>query len=433
MRHRANGNGRHEDGFTLIEVLVAMAIFAVVSMGILHSVLGAAQTSGDSRSRVVAANLAAGAVDQARAEGRTDLQGVDTRTWDVVVEGRTYTVLRSAAWVAGTSGGACNAGASGSSLLYKRVGIRVTWPNMGTTAPVRTDTVISPPAGVFDPTRGNLAANVVSRSGTAVELAQVRLSGPSTAVALTDENGCAFFTGLPSGTYSLLLTKTSNVDPQGRAISQHSVTVVAGETVAYQADFDRAASLQITGVANPMGTVADASVHPLPTGAVLSLGQPGLPQGRRLVPAQVGGAVPDIYPFSSGYRTWLGSCSDANPEGSSTAEPPQTWWDGTVETPTTVVDPGVTTPVLVRGAQVELRIMLLGVPVPGATVIAQHPVESGTGCNSGETWTLGTTDANGWVRATMPYGKGWTFRVGGLPVATADLSPSDTYPRVVLP
>lgn len=156
-----------EAGFTLIEVLVALMIFTLVSLGVLHSVLSAVQTSGDSRNRVAAANIAAGAVDQARADGRTDLETVVTKTWTVPVEGVTYTVEQSATWVTGTGGASCSASA-GSSVLYKRVGVAVTWPTMGTTPAVRTDTVISPPAGLFDPTLSNLAVDVLTRESKAL-------------------------------------------------------------------------------------------------------------------------------------------------------------------------------------------------------------------------------------------------------------------------
>ncbi|MGJ7442086.1 type IV pilus modification PilV family protein [Aquipuribacter sp. MA13-6] len=432
-------------GFTLIEVLAAMVIFAVVSMGLLHSVLSAVDTSGDSRSRVIAANLAAGAIDQARADGLTDLEGVDTEVWDVTVEGTTYTVGRSASWVPGTGGTSCGASA-GTSLLYKRVGIQVTWPNMGGTDPVRTDTVISPPAGVFDPTTGNLAISVLDRDAGATEFAQVRLTGPTTTMALTDDSGCAFFAGIPGGTYTIRITKSGHVDTQGNVEATGQATAVAGETVSYQADFDRAATLEIDGLADPDGDEVDADDFPLPAGSQLSLAHPGLQQGRRLVPAQLGTDVEGVFPFASGYSTWLGSCTDANPEGVYTPPappppaaptPPTPWWDGTVSAPVTAVDPGDDTEVEVRGAQVEvlLQTSVLGTDIPlvGVPVRFQHAAEAGTGCNGGETWALGSTGTDGRVRATLPYGRSWQVYAGGVLVDTVDLDPAADYPVVVQP
>lgn len=421
-----------EAGFTLIEVLVALMIFTLVSLGVLHSVLSAVQTSGDSRNRVAAANIAAGAVDQARADGRTDLETVVTKTWTVPVEGVTYTVEQSATWVTGTGGASCSASA-GSSVLYKRVGVAVTWPTMGTTPAVRTDTVISPPAGLFDPTLSNLAVDVLTRESKALGFAQVRLVGPTNLTRLTDDKGCAFFTGIPAGAYAIEVSKPGHVDTQGSPMGTGSATAVAGATVAYQARLDQAATLQVTGVATPDGAPVDASSYPLPSGSVLSLGHADVQQGRRQLPVQVGVATAPLFPFASGYRTWLGACSDADPEGSSDGATPVRWWPGATVAPLSATAPGASTPVQVRGAQVELRVLSGGSPVVGATLSAHHAAETGTGCAGGESLVLGTTDATGTVRATMPYGKGWSFRQDTTTLVTADLDPAGSYPRVVLP
>lgn len=417
-------------GFTLIEVLAALMIFAVVSLGLLHSVLSAVDTSGDSRNRVVASNIAAGAVDQARADGRADLDAVVSDSWTREVEGTTYTVQQSATWIPGTGGTSCGASA-GTSLLYKRVGVAVSWPNMGATQPVRSDTVISPPAGVFDPTTGNLAVAVMSRDATGIDLAEVRVSGPTNVTLLTDDTGCAFFAGIPAGSYDVEISKTDHVDHEGSIASIGQVTAVAGEAVAYQADIDRAATLEIDGLADPLGTAVDGALYPLATEAVMSLGHSDVQLGRRLVPVQLGTDDISVFPFASGYRTWLGSCSDADPEGSSTEAVPVPWWSVPVPAPVTVAEPDSRTEVLLRGAQVELTVSSGGAPVAGATVTATHAAEAGNGCNSGETLTLGTTDSAGLVRATMPYGKGWAFDAGGVPLTTADLDPAATYPRVL--
>src|SRR3954451_20043030 len=52
-----------DSGVSLIEVLVAMMIFAIISVGVAYSLLSAFTLTGDSRSRAVATNLAAQEVD----------------------------------------------------------------------------------------------------------------------------------------------------------------------------------------------------------------------------------------------------------------------------------------------------------------------------------------------------------------------------------
>ncbi|MCH3110243.1 prepilin-type N-terminal cleavage/methylation domain-containing protein, partial [Listeria monocytogenes] len=48
-----------ESGVSMIEVIVAMMIFAIISVGVSYSLLSAFTITNDSRSRAVATNLAA--------------------------------------------------------------------------------------------------------------------------------------------------------------------------------------------------------------------------------------------------------------------------------------------------------------------------------------------------------------------------------------
>lgn len=422
---------RDEAGFSLVEVVVALMVFSLVSLGLLHSVIASASASGDARHRVIAANLAASAVDQARAEGRIDLATLASTTSTTVVEGTTYTVERSATWVPGTGGTSCSS-STGSALLYKRIGVAVTWPRMGTTPPVRSDTVVSPPATALDPTRGNIAVVALSRDARAVGFAQVSLSGPSNVTALTDDQGCAFFGPVPTGTYTVQVTKLDHVDQLGAPAATGTVTAVAGQTVATQVSVDRAARLRLLGVQSPTGAAVDPVAYPLVSGASLTLGQTSLPQGRRTVPALLATDTV-VFPYLAGYKLWLGACADANPDGVTTASPPARFWSTGAVAPVVATDPGTTTSTSVRGAQVELTVRSAGSPVVGATVQASHPADPGSGCASGETVTLGTTGPTGTVRATMPYGKGWTFTAGSTVLLTTDVDPTASYPRVVLP
>ena len=54
---------RNEGGFTIAEVMVALMIFALMSIGVIYSVISMLQISRDARNRQVAANLAAQEID----------------------------------------------------------------------------------------------------------------------------------------------------------------------------------------------------------------------------------------------------------------------------------------------------------------------------------------------------------------------------------
>ena len=61
-----------DEGSSLVEVIVAMFIFALISVGVVHTMTSVLSVSRDSRSRQVALNLAAQAIDRSR-ESSDDL------------------------------------------------------------------------------------------------------------------------------------------------------------------------------------------------------------------------------------------------------------------------------------------------------------------------------------------------------------------------
>ncbi len=91
-----------DGGFTLIEVVVAIMIFAIIASGVVEGMLTISRMTADDRSRVVAANLAAEDIDLVRAVG--DPFKIEPATVTRSITGHTYTVTRTTSWV--SSGGA---------------------------------------------------------------------------------------------------------------------------------------------------------------------------------------------------------------------------------------------------------------------------------------------------------------------------------------
>jgi hypothetical protein len=134
--------------------------------------------------------------------------------------------------------------------------------------------------------------------------------------------------------------------------------------------------------------------------AVLSLGNSSLtPSGIKYF-AGSGAArtVTGLFPFTAGYTGWLGSCADADPEAIKPGTTSTPLYAGSQNRGTAAtVTPGATSAIVAKAALVRVVLTRTGVVAPGYVVTAIHASGDAT-CPTGETWTLGTTAADGSVR-----------------------------------
>jgi prepilin-type N-terminal cleavage/methylation domain-containing protein len=215
---------RDEDrGFTLVEVIVAITVFGMIITGALIGIASVMRVTSDNSARAQATNLAASAIDSARIEAQDNITGMGGRTDPVKVDGRVYTVKRTLDWqyTDGTTN-RCTAAATGGTaqLLFLNVHIRVTWPGMGSAAPVVQETVFSPSTKINDPTLGTILVQVQSITGSggipgvaaAIQPAPTasvpgNTAGPlATTPDLTNSDGCTVAIKVTPGTYTV--TKT---------------------------------------------------------------------------------------------------------------------------------------------------------------------------------------------------------------------------------
>jgi prepilin-type N-terminal cleavage/methylation domain-containing protein len=394
-----------EEGFTIIELMVALTIFAVVMTGVASMLGSTLITTGNNRNRSVAANVAAQEMEIVRATPFAQLpvgQVISTQ----IIDGVLFTVTRDSEWITqDANGGACDA-ASGEALAFLRIDVKVTWPIMSGVTPVTSQTVITPPVGAYDPNSGHIAVSVRDRDAAPQDAVPVTVTGPVTKTQYTTSDGCAFFAYLPAGAYSVALSSAGFVDGQGNPSPSQVATVQVGATVPVEFDYDRASSLSLTLQA-PGGGVP-------PDGLPITIGNTHLlPSGTKVVPGAPGVSrlVPNLFPYLDGYQVWSGACGDADPEGQK-SDGSGPYYPGASRDPALAVTPGAVTNGTVTLQKVRVYVEdQLGIPVVGAVVTISHLPDNV--CASGGNFTLpGVTDLTGRLTTALPFGT-WTFRVTG--------------------
>jgi type II secretory pathway pseudopilin PulG len=241
-----------EGGIGIIEVIVALGIFMIVSIGIAYSAISSLRLAADSESREVAANLAASEIDNARAAA--DPLDLFNNIRIVTVDGLDYTISRTTGWVSatGTSSG-CGTGTG--ALQYKQVDVKVTWPTrLERTSPVRSNTLIAPVSRLNDPSLGTILVSALAAAGTGssgIPVTVTRVSGGA-AVTMdpTDFDGCSYAFQVTPGTYNIKLSKNNYISSSQETSPTTSVTVTAGGTVSAAFSYDNQAKFNLKYASN---------------------------------------------------------------------------------------------------------------------------------------------------------------------------------------
>jgi type II secretory pathway pseudopilin PulG len=414
----------------MVELVVAVTVFALVFAAVSLGIGRALEVNRGNRNRSTGAYLAAQQLEEAR-----------STPFDQVALGRTtcvfsspgpgcnvpapYTVTQDVVWTApGSTTSSCGVPTGGGTLAYKRVTVTVTWPDMGTVAPVASQTLLTPPSGSYDPNLGHVLVEVFDRNAAPMAGQTVSLTGSQTASQVTGAEGCAFFAYLDPGDFDVSLNTTGHVDRQGAQPALQTVSVLAGQISNLQFDYDQAATLQV-GLSAPPGAE-------IPAGLALTVANSNLTVGTLSFPEASTGSgvtrtITPLFPYASGYEVWTGDCADADPATHA----------GGSRAPALPSNPGATTSggAALAAVDVDVRLLAaLGPPVGNATVSGVHA--AGTGCTAGETLTpTATTDISGRLRLALPYGS-WTITAasGALTgTATVVLDPvSSTVPSVTV-
>jgi len=381
-RHRRGPCVRGEQGFALIEALVAATLLVILALGFLAALDAAARTSAANRGRAQAASLAQQDMERMRALNVTALTGTNSSRTQTVGN-VTYTIASKAIWIDDSTGNAtCSGGASNAD--YLKVSSTVTWPTMGKIAPVTSTTIVAVPNGSFGSGQGSIQALVEDHTPLGIPGLPVNLSGPSTSTLSTDGAGCVFWGYLPVGTYTVGVNQAGYVDQNGNQSVTQSASVVGGSTTNLVFDYDRAANLDVS-----FDTQVGASTL-VATAKSIMLGNAALTTPRQFTSGSYASTISSgysLFPFSNGYAVWGGSCTGARPDTYGQSMP------------TVTPAAGGTQAVTVRLPALNIVVNKGGSPLPSANVRIT-PVTAGCG----STFTATLNASGKLAQPGLPYG-----------------------------
>jgi len=403
----------NERGMTLIELMIATLVFAMISSGTMVALGGALNLNRNDRNRSIAANLAAARMDELRTTAFEKIvigQETDTKLVDLVEYELTTDTEWSSINATTSSCDAPNASTSAGGPRVLRATVIVEWGNMSGVKPVKSQTLIAPPLGTYDPMTGHISVKVVDRLGVGAgghDVTITKSTGGSETLTTTNE-GCAFFEGLVPGNYTVALNTPGHVDVSLVPNPSTTAAVTAGFATNLTFQYDEAGSLQLT--------LAGEDGYPVPTGIEAAIYSAALKApGTTKVYANSGSAltITGLFPFTpDGYNTWGGACQDADPLGKRPLLAGRFYPDAQRE-PSIFFEPGATGvgTIVLKSVDVEV-VNGTGVPQSGRSVQAVHVTGTEYGCPAAKTLALGTTDATGQLKVAMPYGA-WELRVTG--------------------
>jgi Tfp pilus assembly protein PilV len=297
-----------EAGFGLIEVLVSSLLLAVLAIGLLAQIDSSSALSGTDKALSTAAALAQQDQGRLRALKSTDLAN-QSSTRTVTVGHVTYTITSKAAWISDASG-AESCTSNDNQASYLKITSTVTWPSIGTGKPVKAVSLVDPSTSLTAGA-GSLAVQITNPGGTAIPDVPVTVT-PGGSTVSTNSVGCAFFPLLAAGTYQAAFSAGDLVDTSGASNVTLVGSVVSGATTTLSDSLGQAAQASVSFDTKVGATAAVPAQSTNVT--IVNAGMPS-PGSKTSTFATLQTTIPlaQLFPFTSGYGAYAGTCSAANP------------------------------------------------------------------------------------------------------------------------
>ncbi|MFJ3379088.1 prepilin-type N-terminal cleavage/methylation domain-containing protein [Curtobacterium sp. NPDC090217] len=415
-------------GLSIIEVMVAMMVFAVMSVGIAYGIANTLQLTQSSRGRETAVALASQDIDMLRQTAAASTAGIfnvvskagtsNTKT----IGGVTYQIDRAVTWVQSDgASGAC--GTSNGKLAYKSVVETVSWPKQGSGMSSTTVTsAIAPSDAVTDPGYGTVIVSAVNASGAPFQGVSVTITPVSGGAALstaplpTDAQGCSYAVNVVPGDYSVTANVSGGIDTnQAQPSTQSPITVSAGASSPVPFVYDKASQLtlryaQTYGATLPtnMVTVLSSSAGGLDTIKPWDVTSSSLVVNSASTPN-----LP-VFPFTSGYTVYAGPYSNSTSASTSCLSPNPSSWSTPSQTGAIGVSPQTVN--VSPGSPSNASVMMGVATVNGVknryitAVSSANPGAGDPGCSAGMTMKFPVTTGDS-ATIALPFGT-WTLYSG---------------------
>ena len=301
---------REDDGFGLIEVLVSAVLLVGLALATFQVIDRSHVASASVRSKSAAAAIAHDDLNRLRQMKFSIVSGVGYKSVanQRGVDGVNYTVTSTVDWATDTGvETSCTTPTTAGSSQYLRIRSSVTWPAMGTVAPIVADSIMAPRGREANRTAGSLMVKVQDRDAAAVNGATVAVAGQS---LTTNANGCVFFPAINAGQWPVTITKNGTpfnyMDSDGNSPGAATASVVVNDVSTLSVSFD------MPGRFAPV-TFTDE------TGAATGLKWPTMTLTNASKTLVVAGANTTtqssnpVFPFASGWSIYAGKCAGNNP------------------------------------------------------------------------------------------------------------------------
>lgn len=302
-----------ERGSILIEVLVSAVMLVITAVGVFSAFEAGTRATAEERHRAQAEGLAQADIARLRTLRVSDLSNLlETKT--VEVEGNEYTVK---SW--GKAGQQEEDEKEEEGIVsckpdegpwYVKVSSEVTWPSIGSRAPVVEQSLVAPPNGSVSAESGSLAVQIENAAAKGVPEVGLNGVGPKSFAGETGATGCAVFRDLRAGDYTLTLSGSGLIDSDGNPPEAQEVSVVeeSTNTVGLQYDYGGTveAQFQTYDAKGKLVPAQAESIVAFNTG-MHSARVFGAPEPHAAI------AATPLFPFVSAYSVYVGRCSEHNP------------------------------------------------------------------------------------------------------------------------